>query len=81
MENSVKQIPSDVKWDVEFEGHNFHVTMSFDCKDIFDIDILTDKRLAEEYPDDEQRSKFVYRMTDFLRDKIWNDNSIWSDAL
>jgi len=78
MENSVKQIPSDVKWDVEFEGHNFHVTMSFDCKDIFDIDILTDSKLKEEYPDDEKRSKFVYRMTDFLRDKIWNDDSIWN---
>lgn len=81
MDNSVKQMPSNVKWDVEFEEHNFHVTMSFDCKDIFDIDILTENALKEQYPIEKDRSDFILRMTEFLRDKIWNDHSIWSDAL
>lgn len=80
-ENSVKQMPSDVLWDVEYEGYNFHVRMGFDCKDVYDIDECScDSDFDQKYPEDsKKRDKFLYEMIEFLRDKIWNDKTIWED--
>jgi len=79
--NKVKQIHSDVRFDVDYEGYNFHMTFNDDCKYLYSIDDVTiDSDFGEKYPStSEERVKFMRELEEFVRDKIHNDKSIWID--
>lgn len=79
-EDSVKQMPSNVQFDVEFRGYNFHMTFSFDCKELYEVDDATvNSDFGEKYPaTSEERVEFMESMERFVRDKMWTDKSIWS---
>lgn len=81
--NKVKQMPSNVRWNVDYEGYSFHITMGFDCKDIYDVNECScDSDFEDKFPEDSQdRINFIYEMTEFLQDKIKNDHSIWENSL